>query len=137
MAYSPSYLLAIPRKGVRMLRRNSQEAKQRIADRRLREDEAPRLHNELRRLVSLQLDIENGGTRYLWRIVVERAPALFEIPCPEEACTNGGHDLTRGIMTALRASRTHFEGESSCSGDLPGGSCGRLLKYVADATYKD
>jgi hypothetical protein len=119
------------------LRRNNQEAKQRSAERRLREDEAPRLINEVRRLTSLQIDVTNGGSQYLWRIVVERAPALFEIACPEPACTNGGHDITRSVMHALRTSSQRFEGEGVCHGDVPLGSCGRVLKYVAQATYRD
>ncbi len=77
----------------------------------------------------------NGGNQYLWRIVVERAPALFEIPCPEPACTNGGHDITRSVMQALRASSPTFEAEFTCQGDVAAGSCGRILKYVAKATY--
>jgi hypothetical protein len=119
------------------LRRNtSQEAKQRSAERRLREDEAPRLSAEIRKLTSLQLDIENGTNRYVWRIVVERAPALFVIACPEEGCVNGGHDITHEVTRSLRASATHFDGESSCRGDLRSGTCGRVLKYTATATYR-
>jgi hypothetical protein len=120
-----------------MTRRYDQEAKQRIADRRLREDEAPRLVEEAPRLATLQIDVENGTNRYLWRIVVERAPALFEIPCPEQGCENGGHDLTREIMRALRTSAPRVEGESSCRGDLGQRTCGRVLKYVATATYRE
>jgi len=120
-----------------MLRRNSQEVKQRIAERRQRENDAPRLINEVRRLTSLKIDIANGGNQYLWRIVVERAPALFEIACPEKTCTNGGHDITRSVMQALRASSVRFEGETVCRGDVPLGSCGRVLSYVAQATYRD
>jgi len=117
------------------VRRNDPQAKERIAERRRRENEAPRLANEIRRLTSLQIDVMNGGNQYLWRIVVERAPALFEIPCPEPACTNGGHDITRSVMQALRASSPTFEAEFTCQGDVAAGSCGRILKYVAKATY--
>jgi hypothetical protein len=102
----------------------------------LREDQAPRLIDEVRRLLSLQIDVANGGTQYVWKIVVERAPALFEIPCPEPTCTNGGHDITRSIMQNLRAASVRFEGDGVCGGDLPVGNCGRVLKYVAKATYR-
>jgi hypothetical protein len=119
------------------VRRNDQAAKQRSQERRQREDEAPRLIKEVRRLTSLHIDVVNGGTQYVWRIVVERAPALFEIACLEPACTNGGHDITRSVMQALRASSVRFEGEGVCPGDLPLGACGRSLKYVAKATYRD
>lgn len=120
-----------------MNRRKHEEVKQRAAERRLREDEAPRLNAEIRRLVSLQIDVENGANKYTWRIVVERAPALFEIACSEPACEHGGHDITRSVTRALAAASTRFEGESVCRGDLPLGSCGRVLKYVATATYRD
>jgi hypothetical protein len=120
-----------------MNRRDSQAAKQRSADRRLREDGAPRLANEVKKLSSLRLDVENGSSKYAWRIVVERAPALFEVPCPEDQCENGGHDLTRAITHDLRRSATRFEGESVCQGTTPLGVCGRVLKYVGVATYRD
>jgi hypothetical protein len=120
-----------------MIRRNVQEAKQRSVDRRQREDDAPRLIEEVRRLASLDIVVDNGGNKYVWRIVVERAPALFELACPEESCTNGGHDLTRQIMQGLRMTSAEITGESTCRGDLPSGSCNRVVKYVASATYRD
>jgi hypothetical protein len=119
-----------------MNKRNNQEAKQRAEERRRREDEAPRLIREVARLASLDIEVDNGGNRYTWRIVVDRAPALFELGCPGEACTSGGHDLTRAVMQRLRASAVVFQGESTCRGDLPSGSCTQVVKYVARATYK-
>jgi len=119
------------------VRRNKEDAKQRSAERRLRQDEAPRLIGEVGNLTSLQIDVTNGASQYLWRIVVERAPALFEIACAEPACTNGGHDITRSVMHALRESSARFEGEGVCRGDIPQGNCGRVLTYVAKATYRD
>jgi hypothetical protein len=119
------------------LRRNQEEAKQRRAQRRLREDAAPRLLAEVCNLTSLDIDVANAGSQFLWRIVIERAPALFEIACTEPTCTNGGHDLTQSIMRGLRASSTRFEGEAVCRGDVPLGNCGHILKYVARATYRD
>jgi hypothetical protein len=120
-----------------MNRRDSQAAKQRSTERKVREDGAPRLSNEFRRLSSLRLDVENGSSKYVWRIVVERAPSLFEITCPEDGCTDGGHDLTRSITHSLRQSATTFSGESVCRGKTPLGDCGRVLKFVAVATYRD
>lgn len=117
------------------MRGNDPEAKQRAAARRLREDQAPRLKDEIRRLVSLEIDVANGETPYRWRIVVERAPALFEIACREPSCTKGGHDLTRTIMRALRSSSERFEGDGVCGGEVPLGICGRVLKYTGKATY--
>ena len=118
------------------MRRNQEEARQRRAQRRLREDKAPRLRDEVKGLTSLDIDVAQDGNRFLWRIVVERAPALFEVACPEPTCTNGGHDLTSGIMRGLRASAARFEGDDACRGDVPLGSCGRILTYTARATYR-
>jgi hypothetical protein len=120
-----------------MIRRDNQAAKQRSVERRLREDEAPRLTKEIKRLKSLQIDVDNGGNKYVWRIVVERAPALFVIACPEPACQNGGHDITRAVLQSLRSAATRFDGESACRGEVASGDCGRVLKYVAQATYGD
>ena len=100
-----------------MNRRTSQEARDRITARREREDQAPRLSTEFRRIKTLQLEIENGNSKYTWRIIVDRAPALFEIPCPEDGCVDGGHDLTREIGRALRASVTHPEGKPAIGMD--------------------
>jgi hypothetical protein len=119
-----------------MIRRNNQESKQRSLDRRKREDDAARLIDEVRRLASLDIEIDDGGNRYIKRIVVERAPALFDLPCPEKTCTNGGHDITRAVMQALRASATRFEGEDMCRGEVPAGRCGHVIKFVATAVYR-
>src|SRR5262249_44839803 len=119
-----------------MILRNNQDAKQRSLDRRKREDDAARLNDEVRRLGSLDIEVDDGGSRYIKRIVVERAPALFEFPCPEETCENGGHDITRALMEALRASATRLEGEDPCRGAVPSGPCGRIMKFVAQATYR-
>ena len=118
-----------------MNRQNALEAKQRIADRRQREDEAPRLAQEIRGLTGLDLTIDNAGNSYIWRIVVDRAPAIFEVACNTDGCEDGGHDLTREILQRLRASSKTFVGESVCRGGNAQGNCNRVLKYVAKATY--
>src|SRR5690349_8276100 len=88
-------------------RRQSATA-QRFAERRQREDSAPRLSTEVPALVSLLLEIEESSDattvsrpKHLRRIVVERAPALFLVPCGDPRCTDGGHDVTSHIMNAL------------------------------------
>lgn len=110
------------------------EAKKRSAERRQREDEAPRLRDEVPGLTSLRFEIESGDTRYTWHIVVERAPALFHIGCAEPACREGGHDVTAGVLRELRKHSARFEGEHVCTGQVRGAECGRLLRYVATAT---
>lgn len=118
------------------------EAAKRFADRRRREDEAPRLIAEVPELASLNVEIsERRGdapaeSTHVRRIVVASAPAHFEIPCSEPTCEGGGHDLTDAIMRALRAHQTKFAGDDVCHGTLAGEPCGRTLRYAATATYR-
>ena len=121
--------------------RNS-EAAQRSQERRRREDEAPRLAREVPRLVSLVMEIADseqgalGGGDYIRRVVVESAPALFELVCANKACKNGGHDLTQEIMYSLRAGVARFEGKDACHGTVGSAACANSLTYVAKATYR-
>lgn len=121
------------------MRRSQQreEAAQLAAERRRREDEAPRLQAEVPQLVSLSLAIEErransaiAGRAHIRRIIVERAPSLFVMPCSDPDCTSSAHDLTPAIMRALLRAATRFEGESACQG------CSSTLRYVGSATYR-
>ena len=116
--------------------RNQHGAKQRTAERRQRENAAPRLSDEIPRLGDLRFEIENGDFKYAWTIVVERAPALFRFGCPEETCKDGGHDMTLDVMSALRRSSARVEGDDVCQGQVRSGTCGRILRYVGSATYR-
>jgi hypothetical protein len=125
-------------------RRFTSEAELVCRERRQRENDAPRLREEVRQLVSLALEIDEyrgAGTflaaRHTRRIVVEHAPALFEIPCTEERCKGGGYDLTYQIMRALKARCTLFDGQEACPGQLGSGECGRTLRYTARASYAE
>ena len=118
------------------------EAEERAAERRRRENRACRLRSLVSRIVSLRLEIQEyrrGGitplVSYTRHIVVERAPALFDIGCTDAECSQGGHDLTNMIMDELRASSTDFGGEDKCYGRRYGEPCGTRLKYHAHATY--
>ena len=125
-------------------RKRHTEASSRAMERRQREDEAPRLRQAVVGLQELRLEIierVGGGTsvaaRHIRRIVVDHAPALFVIPCSEERCRDGGHDLTNEIMRALGSHATEFQGEDACFGQLgsSAGACGRVLNYEAHAKY--
>jgi len=118
-------------------------AAQRHAERRQREDEAPRLSKEVPDLVDLSFEVEeltsgvaDGQQRYVRRIVVEHAPAMFLLPCGDSRCTDGGHDVTYAVMRALRAHEKTFEGEDSCSGTIGSANCRRVLHYQAKAEYR-
>jgi hypothetical protein len=121
-------------------RKNSPQAL-RFADRRKREDEAPRLHTEIPELLSLELDIEDRagaaeGSGHRRRIVVEHAPALFVLPCGDPRCLDGGHDLTSVIMRALRSHTATFHGEDACNGTIGPSPCPRVVKFDAIASYR-
>ena len=124
----------------------SREAAERFAERRRREDAAPRLRNVAPDLVSCRLVLEDrregavtAEVAYTRRIVVEHAPALFVIPCGDPACRDGGHDLTVPILRGLREHRAEIKGEDTCYGytGYTGSSpCGRILHFTAFAEYR-
>lgn len=127
-----------------MNRREQREAASRFEDRRRREDNAPRLREEIPELQVLRLELEEyrqGGTTPLFRhtrhIVVERAPALFVISCSDDGCVDGGHDLTRPLMRKLEAEAERFEGEHECWGRRNGLPCRHSLRFQAHASYID
>lgn len=129
-----------------MWNRRNQEAAQRFAERRQREDEAPRLAALIPELEDLRLDVREGGARaestnaegsHIRRIVVASAPALFLITCHDTNCRDGGHDLTYPVMQALRARKTNFSGESACQGQTGSANCQRVLRFVGTAAYRD
>ena len=119
------------------------EAAERFAERRRREDEAPRLLDIVPKLETLRLKIEESRagaalteTSHVRPIVVANAPALFVFPCQDSSCKDGGHDLTSEISAALRARKERFEGEDACRGQVGSAECSRVLRYSATATYK-
>ena len=125
---------------VMMNQRRNSPAAQRFAERRRREDDAPRLHDQVPNLVSLRLEIEDRsgvtGTKHNRCVVVDRAPALFLVPCADPRCADGEHDLTHSVMRALRARETSFRGEDGCMGSIGPSSCSRVLSFDAFAEYR-
>lgn len=124
-----------------MNRRRQSEAASRFEERRKRENEAPRLHDEIPKLQSLRMALDEYRTRdesplfsHVRHIVVGRAPALFVVPCSEQDC-DGDHNLTRDVMRLLESSTTQFEGEDECYGLRNASTCHRTLHYRVDATY--
>lgn len=113
---------------------------ERAAERRQREDAAPRLKEAVPHLDSLAIRFhemfddktlaEGTHTR---RVVVEHAPAHFEVPCANREC-EGIHDVTQELLRALRSTRLEFSGRHVCAG-CDKTRCGRVLCWVAVATY--
>ena len=114
--------------------KKSSAAALRSAERRRREDEAPRLASEVPGLVSLRIEIVEylpvGTTKHVKLVSVERAPALFVIPCGDSDCYDGDHDITREVLRALRAGERELRGESSCQGSVRSGYCHRRITYL-------
>ena len=121
-------------------RRRSSPQALRFAERRRREDDAPRLREEVPNLISLQLEIEDRscvaeGSAHIRRVVVDHAPALFLLPCADPRCADGEHDLTTLVMRALRSPETSFRGEDACGGSVGPSACSRVLQFEAVASY--
>ena len=123
------------------MRYRDNDAARRTAERRRREDEAPRLKAEVPSLSRLDLEMsERRGSvtvsTHVKRVVVASAPALFEIACSDRSCKEGGHDLTYTIMRALRSQETRFEGEDECRGRVGTAPCGCVMRFVATAVFE-
>jgi hypothetical protein len=121
-------------------RRNSPRAL-RYVERKRREDEAPRLIDAVPDLVSLRLDIEDRsgiaeGSTHTRRVVVDRAPALFLVPCSEARCDAEEHDLTPAILRALKDHAATFHAEDTCTGSVGPSPCTRKLQVDAVASYR-
>ena len=124
-----------------MYQRKNAPAALRFAERRRREDDAPRLKDQVPMLASLKLELEErtgiGATKYVRRVSIEGAPALFIVPCGDPKCADGEHDLTTTVMRALLARETTFRGEDECPGSLGPSPCPRVLHFDAVAEYKN
>src|SRR4051812_47100675 len=112
------------------------EAAERFAERRRREDEAPRLHEVVPDLIACRIDIAErradvtsvdvSHTRHL---VVARAPAMLYVPCSDPSCRDGGHDVTSMLLRGFRERRTDIRGEDACNGNIGSAHCGRVLTF--------
>jgi hypothetical protein len=118
------------------------EAEQRFNERRKREDEARRLSAQVPKLRTLKLEVEEqrgtsalAETRHVRVIIVERAPALFLLPCGDRDCRDGGHDVTDAVLRGLQSDSERFELEDVCIGNIRGAECGRVVRIVAKAGY--
>jgi hypothetical protein len=122
--------------------RNS-EAAQRFAERRRREDEAPRLRDRVPSLASLRIEVQErrgtanaGDPKHVRLVVVDSAPALFVLPCGDHACRDGGHDVTDTVLRHLASRDARFELEDTCHGSVGNAFCGSVMHLVLTATYR-
>jgi hypothetical protein len=124
------------------LRRDHRQLKARRLRRLERERAAGTLLDACPDLTSLSIALEDSqpddrveDERYVRRVVVEHAKAVFDIPCSGDGCADGGHDITEEILAGLRSRQAAFTGERRCLGRRSAAPCGRILRYVANATY--
>jgi hypothetical protein len=114
-------------------------AAQRSSERRQRENDAPRLRESVPALASLQIElVEHAGTSttaHRKHVVIANAPALFEIPCGDKECRDGGHDITREVMRSLQQHSAQVSGEHVCEGQVGSAPCTRRLEYQTRAVY--
>ena len=120
----------------------SVEAARRFAERRRREDEAPRLHDRFPDLATLRLEVKEraigGGllhSSHIRPVLVDRAPLLFVFPCGDGAC-DGEHELTQVVARHLGAGEDRFEIENACPGTINGTPCRREISVLATVTRK-
>jgi hypothetical protein len=125
-------------------RQKSIEREERRGLRHKREDAAGKLLKKVPDLTSLSLAIHeqrpNGcvnETHYIRHVVIAHAPALFEVPCTHPDCNDGGYDVTSEVLYALAGRQVRFEAEYTCRGTAGPRDCGRILRFVATATYRD
>ncbi len=125
-----------------MKARTRSEAAHRFAERLQREQEAPRLREQIPSLETLRLEITDarGATsadpKHVRIIVVDTAPALFALTCGDHACREGGHDVTNAVLHGLRAGAAHFEVDDACYGNVGSADCGRTMRVEVKATYR-
>jgi hypothetical protein len=120
--------------------RKNNPAALRFAERRQREDDAPRLSAEAPHLLSLRLEIEEQGAsaqpKYIRRVVIDTAPALFFLPCADPRCVDGGHDVTAFVMRALRCHTQSSDGTNDCVGSVGSSACARTIHFNVVAEYQ-
>jgi hypothetical protein len=124
------------------MRRNP-EALIRSRTRKSKDDTALRLNELMPELRSLKLEIsevpdpaaeEREAVSYRKHIIVDRAPARFELPCHDHKC-NGAHNITAAVLQALKRRERCVEGSDRCQGETKHGACPYEMQYVVVATW--
>ena len=120
------------------------DREERKKERAQREDAAGKLARRVPALATLSIAIHEtrpdgvvSDTHDTRRVVLEHAPALFEVPCSYPGCTDGGYEVTREILDGLDTRRREFRGEQRCRGRCGDIDCTRVLRFVCTATYHE
>jgi hypothetical protein len=114
------------------------ERKERTVQRDERENAADELAQRVPDLTSLSIEIREtrpegcvSDTYYIRRVVLEQAPALFEVVCFDPRCEDGGYDVTPDIIFALKSRQARFEGHQTCRGTV------RLARLRQGSSIRD
>lgn len=107
--------------------------------RRQREDDAPRLAVVVPGVTSLAIRVDErsviSAPKYVKRFVIDRAPAVFLLPCSDANCSDGGHDISSDVVTALRSKKARFAGSHVCTGWIGSKRCERTVWFEGEAEY--
>lgn len=105
-------------------------------------DEAPRLLEEVPSLASLRMVVHasadgkfTSAPKYTRLFVLDSAPAYFWIPCSNPGCEEGGHDVTRDVISGLKAGKKHITGQSECCGVVRDMPCTAAIRFEVEASY--
>jgi hypothetical protein len=117
------------------------KSRKRAIARRQLEQDAPRLASAVPSLRTLRLSITEHHVlhplQHVKHIVVDRAPALFKLPCHDQFCREGGYDVTAFVMRGLRAREAQFSGTQSCEGRVGQHPCRRTMTFEVTARYEE
>ena len=124
--------------------RRWQQKGSRRTERWQREDDAPRLKDSVPSLKALKFELDEliddrtiPGMKRVRHIMVDQAAALFEIPCSDTNCEEGGHQVTDQVLRALQAAQVEFVGSHACRGMAGDSPCKRVLTFKGIAEFGD
>lgn len=122
--------------------RRDPEALNRARERREKDDAAKRLKEVVPHLATLKLQVDERPSgadddkvvSHIKHIIVDRAPARFELPCCDHKC-DGSHEVTEAILGGLEKKDNNFSGTDVCGGQAKEGPCPYELTFTVMATY--
>ena len=124
--------------------RRDLNARHRMSERWQRQDEADRLLGRIPTLRRLSIAVEErsgyttiAAVSHVRRVVVESAPALFEIQCSSDECDGGYYDVTYDVLQALKRGVERFDFACTCNGTVRGAACPREARFVGVARFDE
>ena len=125
-------------------REKDMERNIRRVERQEREDRAGKLLLRAPDLTSLSIVVHEtrpdgcvSDSHYTRRVVLEQAPALFEVPCSDPACEDGGYEVTWESSTPSPLASGSSRASSHAGGDAVRSTAAGSSRFVATATYAE